>query len=137
MTNTTNDADKIRRFAYVLTRTIAHHGGREKVFVQPDGTLRLVANSAAAAGVMITRAEHYGDVKLADIADVYQVRFRGTDLVGTYPTSKDPARPGIDPRTGMVVDQSSPELVYPWKHVCGHCRQEPLRHVRNCPNRRH
>jgi len=141
MTNTQQTTDdptyQVRRFAHVLIRTIAHHGGKEKVFVQADGTLRVVARSVAEASVMIHRAEHYGQVKLSEIADVYQVRFWGTDLVGTYPTVATPTRPGVDVRTGMIIDQSSPELVSPWRYTCGHCGQQPLHHTSTCPNRRH
>jgi hypothetical protein len=138
MTNTEQTTiQQVTHFARVLIRTIAHHGGNQKVYVQSDGTLRIVARSVSEASMMVSRAGHYGNLKLEDIADTYQIRFWGTDLVGTYLTRWDPARQGIDRSTGMLVDQSSPELVHPHKHICGHCGQQPLHHVRSCPNKRH
>jgi hypothetical protein len=141
MTNTTTPQPypvdhPIWRYAQAMRIIAERHGDRIKVFVQYDGTLRVVASSVSLAKITMNRVEHATDLRLADIIDTFQVRFTGSELYATYQVTHDPSDPQYQPGTGMLMDRSSPELVYPWRYQCPDCGQQPRHHTRACPNRR-
>jgi hypothetical protein len=135
MTNTAQ-AD-LHTFAQAMTLVAKRNSESMKICIQEDGTLRIVCANVSLARITMSRTERATGVNLKDLVDTFQLRFWGTDLVATYQVVFDASNPSVQSSTGMLIDQSSPELVCPANHRCQECGQVPLHHRRGCSNKRH
>lgn len=117
MTTTQNlTTEPVHIIAHTINNTQA--APKVKAFVQHDGTLRIVAQSVSAASIAIGRA--FRATRLHEtIIDRFEVRFRGTQDVATYPVTQPVYRNGqyvnplndkawpegtrFDRRTGAIV----------------------------------
>lgn len=87
--------------AHLIAHTI-NRAGRAKAFVQHNGNLRIVARRCATARIEISRACRALRIAETEL-DVFEVRFKGTTDVLTYPIVFDPMRTDTDRRTGALL----------------------------------
>jgi hypothetical protein len=88
--------------AHLIAHAI-NRAGRVKAFVQGNGNLRVVARTCAAARIEISRASRVMGVDADSALSVFEVRFKGTTNVLTYPMVYDSMRTDIDRQTGALL----------------------------------